>query len=143
MDSIVECRVYNGKTKLLHDKTGLGNVYADVKINASILNEEGSHLEMNTKEEELFSTFMTNYEIWNNETNFLSCDNYESANFKKITALGESIVPEIYKLIKERPNPIVYALDDIYPGLVEYEGYVSLKDACDTWISILPKIANV
>ena len=51
--------------------------------------------------------------------------------------MGTEAVPYIIEEMKKGPTPLVHALDLIFPGVVEYDGYVSLKDACDTWLSIL------
>ena len=44
--------------------------------------------------------------------------------------------------LKQGPSQIVHALDLIFPGKVQYEGFVPLKTVCDTWISILSKTEN-
>ena len=78
-----------------------------------------------------------NYEYWNRSSNFMSSNNYDNADFERIVAMGEDAVPGILEIIKDHPDPIVYALDLIYPDYMSYEGYVSLEDVCNTWIITL------
>lgn len=78
-----------------------------------------------------------NYEYWNRNSNYLSSSNYEDADFRKIVEMGEDAVPGILEIIQEHPDPIVHALDLIYPDYMTYEGYVSLEDVCRTWIITL------
>jgi hypothetical protein len=78
-----------------------------------------------------------NYEYWNRSSNFMSSNNYDNADFERIVAMGEDAVPGILEIIKDHPDPIVHALDLIYPDYMSYEGYVSLEDVCNTWIITL------
>lgn len=78
-----------------------------------------------------------NYEYWNRNSNFLSSSNYDDADFRKIVEMGEDAVPGILEIIQKHPDPIVHALDLIYPDYMTYKGYVSLKDVCRTWIITL------
>lgn len=78
-----------------------------------------------------------NYEYWNRDSNFMSSNNYDNAAFEKIVEMGEDAVPGILEIIKDHPDPIVHALDLIYPDYMSYEGYVSLEDVCKTWIITL------
>ena len=78
-----------------------------------------------------------NYEYWNRNSNFMSTNNYDNADFERIVAMGEDAVPGILEIIRDHPDPIVYALDLIYPDYMSYEGYVSLEDVCKTWIITL------
>lgn len=80
---------------------------------------------------------ITNYEYWNRESNYLSSNNYDNDDFKQIVSMGENAVPGILKIIRERPDPIVHALDLIYPNYMTYEGYVSLEEVCQIWITTL------
>lgn len=79
----------------------------------------------------------TNYEYWNRNSNYLSSSNYDDADFRKIVEMGEDAVPGILEIIQEHPDPIVHALDLIYPNYMTYKGYVSLEDVCRTWIITL------
>lgn len=78
-----------------------------------------------------------NYEYWNRDSNFMSSNNFDNAAFMKIVGMGEDAVPGILEIIKDHPDPIVHALDLIYPDYMSYEGYVSLEDVCNTWIITL------
>ena len=51
--------------------------------------------------------------------------------------MGVNAVPYIVEELEKGPSPLVYALDMIFPGVMKYEGFVSLKEACDKWLSIL------
>ena len=94
---------------------------------------------ISTSESERRLVFNQNLAYWNKETNILSINNFDNGYFKSIVEMGRDAVPLIYEELGKGPTPLVHALDLIYPGVVEYNGFVSLKDACDTWISILKK----
>ena len=79
----------------------------------------------------------TNYDYWNRVSNIHSANNYDNADFLKIVEMGEDAVPGILEIIKDHPDPIVHALDLIYPEYMTYNGYVSLEDVCRTWIITL------
>lgn len=85
---------------------------------------------------------LTNYEYWNRNSNFLSSNNYDDADFRKIVEMGEDAVPGILEIIRDHPDPIVHALDLIYPGYMTYTGYVSLEDVCRTWIITLTALGK-
>lgn len=93
--------------------------------------------QIDTLDAERRLVFNQNLSYWNKETNMLSLNNYDNGYFKTIVEMGKDAVPMIYDELKHGPTPLVHALDLIFPGVVEYNGFVSLKDACDTWISIL------
>lgn len=85
---------------------------------------------------------------WNKETNNLSYSVYDNANFKRIVGMGKDAVPLIYKVLleekeKNRATPLVYALDRIFPGAMQYNGFVTLKTACDQWTQTLEKTGIV
>ena len=79
----------------------------------------------------------TNYNYWNRESNFLSSNTYDNSDFQKIVEMGEDAVPGILEIIQDHPDPIVHALDLIYPDYMTYNGYVSLEDVCRTWVITL------
>ena len=103
------------------------------------LNDEDSVESIDTQESDRRLVFRQNLSYWNKETNFLSVNNFDNGYFKSIVDMGKDAVPMIYEELKKGPTPLVHALDLIFPGVVEYNGFVSLKDSCDTWISILKK----
>lgn len=78
-----------------------------------------------------------NHAYWNRNSNFMSSNNYDNADFERIVSMGEDAVPGIFEIIQDHPDPIVHALDLIYPDYMTYEGYVSLEDVCRTWIITL------
>lgn len=109
----------------------LGGFSMDLTISSDSHNMKYSKRDLNIRIVRL------NHEYWNRESNILSSNNYNSADFKRIVAMGEDAVPGILEIIKESPDPIVHALDFIYPNYMSYEGYVSLEDVCRTWIITL------
>lgn len=88
-------------------------------------------------------TVRMNYEYWNKDSNFLSTGNFDNADFRKIVEMGEDAVPGIVEIIRDHPDPIVHALDLIYPGYMKYDGWVSLKDVCNIWIITLTALGKV
>lgn len=84
-----------------------------------------------------------NHAYWNRSSNFMSSNNYDNADFERIVAMGEDAVPGILEIIQDHPDPIVHALDLIYPDYMSYEGYVSLEDVCKTWIITLLALGKV
>lgn len=104
-----------------------------VEISAS---RDANALEIPQREIDM-QKVITNYEYWNRESNYLSSNNYDNDDFKQIVSMGENAVPGILKIIRERPDPIVHALDLIYPNYMTYKGYVSLEEVCQIWITTL------
>lgn len=103
----------------------------------SAINEDGNSTKINLDEIDKSATFLQNFKYWNQETGFLSTNNLDNAYFKQIVDMGVDAVPFILKELRKGPTPLVHALDMIFPDVVKYEGFVSLKDACDKWLSIL------
>ena len=93
-------------------------------------------LEMSQRELNM-QNVRTNYDYWNRESNLCSSNNFDNANFRQIVEMGEDAVPGILEIIQDHPDPIVHALDLIYPEYMTYNGYVSLEDVCRTWIITL------
>lgn len=85
---------------------------------------------------DLLNKFETEYNKWREETSFHSRlePYFVNEHFKNIVAMGLEVTPFIINKIKERPNFIVYALDLLYPNLMEYTGYVPLEDVCKIWV---------
>lgn len=83
--------------------------------------------------------FLQNLKYWNDMTNIMSVNNFDNSYFESIVKMGRNAVPFIVEELEKKPTPLVHALDMIFPGVVKYNGYISLKDACDTWLSILKK----
>ena len=86
-----------------------------------------------------FSTFKSNYESWNATNMLLSSSNIDNVYFQEIVKMGPAAVPYIYEELKKGPTDLVYALDEIFGNPIKYEGFVSLKQSCDLWLSILQK----
>ncbi len=103
----------------------------DLSVSRNDKNLEISRRELNIQE------VLTNYNYWNRVSNIHSSNNYDNEDFQKIVAMGEDAVPGILKIIKDHPDPIVHALDLIYPEYMTYNGFVSLEDVCRTWIITL------
>lgn len=85
---------------------------------------------------ELRSIFEYNYRYWIEQTGYMSANNYDNSYFKAIVELGTTVVPFILDRIEKKPDPIVYALDLIFPRVVEYGGYNSLENVCELWTQI-------
>ncbi len=83
------------------------------------------------------ATFFQNFKYWNQETGFLSTNNFDNSYFMEIVNMGVEAVPFIVEELKKGPTPLVHALDKIFPDVIKYDGFVSLKDACNKWLSIL------
>lgn len=82
-------------------------------------------------------SFEQNLKYWNAYSEMLSVNNYDNSYFDKIVAMGTDAVPFIIEELGKGPTALVHALDLIFPDTVEYDGFVSLNDACKTWLSIL------
>lgn len=100
---------------------------------------EGSVKKIDTHEIDCRTVFKQNLFYWNKETNMMSVNNFDNGYFKSLVEMGKDAVPMIYEELLKGPSPVVHALDLIFPNVVEYKGFVSLKESCNTWISILKK----
>lgn len=141
MNNNVEFRVFDSKEEVVHEFPQSQGINIEISATQSAL--EIDSVNIDTQASDLLSTFQSNYNCWNSEVNVLSTNNYDNINFKKIVAMGDSVIPYIYQIIKEKPHPIVYALEQMMPGIVQREGYVPLNDVCKAWTSILPLIGKV
>lgn len=81
--------------------------------------------------------FQVNLNIWLGNNSLLANNNYDDSNFKEIVDMKEDAVPLILEELHKGPTPLVHALDLIYPGVVEYEGYIPLEAICSLWEDIL------
>lgn len=107
------------------------SVSSDVKCN-----------QIDMQKSENLNNFKLNNLMWNEEKQFDSYNNYDSGYFDEIVKMGNDAVPYILAELEKGPSPIVHALDFIFPGKVKYNGFVPLKVACETWISIIKKTEN-
>ena len=101
------------------------------------ISDNGETCVIDTAESDCMAMFAQNYRYWNKETQFSSANNIDNAYFQSIIDMGVNAVPYIVEELEKGPSPLVYALDMIFPGVMKYEGFVSLKEACDKWLSIL------
>ncbi len=88
------------------------------------------------------SMVKTNYQFWNAMANIKSSNNYDDGYFMQIVNMKEDAVPGILEIIRDHPDPIVHALDLIFPDMVQYDGNVSLEDVCKLWTITLLTLGN-
>lgn len=103
---------------------------------ATIKDHSGIH-HLDTHQLDNRTQFVQNFKYWNDQTEFMSVNNYDSTYFDRIVEMGTDAVPFIIEELEKGPTPLVHALDLIFPNTVEYDGFVTIKDACKTWLSIL------
>lgn len=103
----------------------------------SVVRGDGQSQRIDSECGDKAATFLQNLKYWNKETGLMSTNNFNNSYFKEIVSMGTDAVPFIVKELEKEPSPLVHALDIIFPDVVEYDGYVSLQEACDTWLSIL------
>lgn len=103
----------------------------------SAVTKDGSTTNLDDLNIDNAANFAQNFKYWNDETSFLSANNYDNSHFREIVDMGIDAVPFIVEELKKGPTQLVHALDLIFPGVIKYNGFVSLKDACDKWLSIL------
>lgn len=113
------------------------NVFFVFSSSLSSVDNDGKRISFDTGETDNAVTFYQNYKYWNQQTQFLSTNNLDNSYFRGIVDMGIDAVPYILKELEKGPTQLVHALDLIFPGVMMYEGYVTLKDACDKWLSIL------
>ena len=77
------------------------------------------------------------YEAWKKETSFLSVGQYENEHFDNIVKMGENVLPYLIEVLEQGPNHLVHACDLIFPGEVEYNGYIPLDFGCKVWVEVL------
>lgn len=83
------------------------------------------------------TNFNQNLRYWNQETGFMSVNNFDNAYFQEIVNMGTDAVPFIIEELKKGPTQLVHALDLIFPGAIEYQGSVTLEEACEAWLEAL------
>lgn len=103
----------------------------------SAVTKDGDTKKIDSTDIDNAATFSQNFKYWNQETEFLSTNNLDNSYFKEIVNMGVDAVPFIVKELEKGETPLVHALDLIFPDTVKYDGFVSLKEACDIWLSIL------
>lgn len=106
----------------------------------SLVDNDGNAQKIDMHKTEQNAIFAQNFKYWNQETAFLSTNNVDNPYFQSIVNMGVDAVPFILDELKKGPTTLVYALDKIFPGVMKYEGFVSLNDACKRWIEILKQV---
>jgi hypothetical protein len=106
----------------------------------SLVDNDGNAQKIDMHKTEQNAIFAQNFKYWNQETAFLSTNNVDNPYFQGIVNMGVDAVPFILDELKKGPTTLVYALDKIFPGVMKYEGFVSLNDACKKWIEILEQV---
>lgn len=74
---------------------------------------------------------------WECDTAFSGDQDFENAHFKAIVDIGDKCIPWIHEIIDNHPDPLVHALDVMFPGVMKYEGCVPLNEVCEAWSSLL------
>lgn len=134
MESAVEIRVMQQEEKL-HDRPAPKGMSVAFSAYRSEKGKESEAFDM--KKDSLLSTFMSNYECWNDSNNLSSVSNTDNCYFREIVNMGVSAVPFIYAELEKGPTDLVYALDEIFGSPIKYSGYVSLIQLREIWLSIL------
>lgn len=130
--SVIDTQSYS-LAEIEDDKRTVG-----ISIDMSPINEdEGAAFESRIHDAETKFKFDYNLQNWHEETCLMSTGNFSNLYFESIVNMGYDAVPYILEKISERPSKLVYALDLIFPGVVEYEGYVPLDEVCRVWLEIL------
>lgn len=107
----------------------------------STIAKDGNTQKIDSKYSDNAASFSKNMEYWGQETALLSTGNFNNSYFKEIVNMGKDAVPFIMAELEKGPTPLVHALDLIFPGVVKYDGFISLEEACQKWLSILQQIA--
>lgn len=139
MDTSIEYRL-SDEQQTLHHKTEEDGIVIKLSAIRSETGKTAKELDMTASSTS--STFKSNFESWNAANSLHSSSNIDNVYFKEIVKMGKLAVPFIYDELKKGPTDLVYALDEIFGRPIKYNGFVSLKQSCDTWLSILTKIGK-
>lgn len=96
-------------------------------ISVTPVTNDGTAHQVNNAGSDKAVTFFQNLKYWNKETRLMSVNNLDNTYFQAIVAMGVDAVPYILEELEKGPTQLVHALDLIFPGVVKYEGFVSLK----------------
>lgn len=107
---------------------------------SATMSKDGNTRELNVGREVRQMTFDTNFKYWREETRLRSVNNFDNANFDSIVEMGAEAVPYIREVLEKGPSPIVHALDLIFPGVVKYNGYTTIEEACNIWLPLIRMI---
>lgn len=136
VDYIEEIDTHNAVSIAEREHKGAPSVFL-FSSSMSSVSKDGESTKIKLDGIDNAAIFFHNYKYWNQETGVLSTNNLDNAHFKQIVDMGVDAVPFIIEELKKGPTPLVHALDMIFPDVIQYEGFVSLKDACEKWLSIL------
>ena len=84
--------------------------------------------------------FITEYQAWKTETQFSSTgDCFDNIHYRNIIDMGKGIVPYIHEIIKNNPEPIAYALEELLADEVQVkvDGFMKLDAYCKMWDMII------
>ena len=137
MNASVEYRL-SDDNRVLHHKPEEDGIVVRLSAIHSQTGKNAEELDMAASS--AFSTFKSNVESWNAANLLHSSSNIDNVYFKEIVKMGKEAVPFIYEELKKGPTDLVYALDEIFGRPIKYNGFVSLKQSCDIWLSILQNI---
>ena len=133
--SYIEQSLQPSDTAPLEDSRG----FSFLSVSATMSND-GKTRELKVGHEVEQMTFNTNFKYWREETKLRSVNNFENANFDSIVEMGPDAVPFIREILEKGPSPIVHALDLIFPGVVKYNGYTTIEEACNIWLPLIQMI---
>lgn len=140
MTNTADIDIRETTSRHLHERELKGTKSPGFEFSLDMTAANGCEI-VDTKETEIKTVFFYNLKYWNNQTQFLSSNNLDNAYFSNIVDMGLDAVPLILREIKKRPSNLVFALDKIMPGVMEYDdGYISVEELCKAWISILSPI---
>lgn len=140
MNNTADIDIQESSARHLHERELKGSQYPSFEFSMDVSAANGTET-VDTKDAEIRTIFLHNLKYWNSETQFLSSNNLDNAYFRNIVNMGYDAVPLILDVIKDHPSNLVFALDEILPGVMEYDdGYISVDELCKAWISILQTI---
>jgi len=103
-----------------------------------------NHLIRRMYDTSLKDKFFKHYHTWHDRYAMKATQKFEGdPDFDALVKMDEAAVPFIYEIIKAHPDPIVHVLDFVYKRTVKYDGFVTLKDICASWVTLLPMCSNV
>lgn len=101
---------------------------------------DGEVLSIDSRHIDNRATFMQNYRYWNESTRMMSVENFDSPYFNELVRMGKDALPFIYEGLHRGQDDLVCVLDKIFPGVMKYDGFVTLKEARKKWLWTLKKI---
>lgn len=138
MKTNIEYRLVSDSGERQHLRPEEEGIVVTMSAMSSAPGQPASDLDMNESMD--LSIFNSNYESFKAENTLSSVNNVNNIYLKEIVKMGRRAVPFIYEELKKGPTDLVYALDAIFDNPIKYDGFVSLKQSCELWLSILQKI---